>query len=226
MSILLLSKNLKFCKKIINTTNNLLEKNECYITENYQEFFKRLLDNKCKIIIIERDYDLVKMKKIINKIVLMVNYKIKVIIISNKVDNQFLLNNNPKIEIDLKIINEENIIDDIIKINNSSMLEKKIKDELKTAGFNMKNKGDYILVDVIKYCYENGKKCDNLEKNIYFNVSKIIGIPKEKIKWNIIYAINTTYINNIDSLKEYFKSKNLYKPTPKELITNILNNLQ
>lgn len=227
MNILLLSENLKFCKSFINMINNLTEKNKCYIAQNCNDFFKILKEEKFKIVVIENKYDIVKFRNFINKILSVINYTINVIIISNKVDNQLIIDNNSKIKIIFKNTNEKNIkiINDIIEINHSLTIEKKIKDELKAAGFNMKNKGDYILIDVIKYCYENGKKCDNLDKNIYYNVSKIIGVSKEQIKWNIIYAINTTYMNNINSLKEYFKTKDLYKPTPKALIINILNNL-
>lgn len=228
MNIILLSEDLKFCKVFINSIHSITEKNRCYIAEDYKEFYNLLKKEKYEIILVEKNHTADEIKMLINEIGSLVNYTTKVIINSNEYNNQLIVNRDSSVEIVFETINNENIkrINNELKTNNSLLIERKIKEELKTAGFSMKNKGYYILTDVIKYCYENGKNCNNLDKNIYYNVSKIIGVSKEKIKWNIIYAINSTYINNIDSLKKYLEIKDSYKPTPKFLINSILNNLQ
>lgn len=225
--MIIFSDNLRFCKEIINDFQDSKNETKYYIFEQYEELLEKIPKGEFSIIIIEKKLKFKELEKVIADILMHVKYYTKIIVFSSIRDCNILKENKNVIFIPRNVEEKQNVIsfNKVLK-GLFEDCEDKIKSEIKKMGFDMKNKGDYILVKVISYCYRNYDRCSNLEKEIYPKVAKIINVSEKQIKWNINYSINSTYANNTETMKRYLSIKDMQKPTTKFLINNVLNNLQ
>ena len=92
-------------------------------------------------------------------------------------------------------------------------------------GFEMKNKGDILLLEAIKYIKINGKIKSNLNNEVYPYISNKTNIAVNQIKWNIISSLNKIYKYNLKDMENYFNIKITNKPTVKYVIYKILEGI-
>ncbi len=111
----------------------------------------------------------------------------------------------------------ERIVRNIHFKKNKENIREFISEELERLGYNWKYKGTNYLLEAIIYIYKNNNLdlLDNLEKNVYKYISCRYNKSINNVKTNIIKATNY-----IDKGKWYIE-----KPTPKTVISNILNKL-
>lgn len=107
-------------------------------------------------------------------------------------------------------------------------LTKTIINELLCLGYKLNHIGTYFISETILLAYysNNINVLNNLEKNVYINISNKYGRNIETIKSNILKATNymNTYGNN-EKIKEYFKICDYEKVTPKQVISTVLNKI-
>ncbi len=225
--IQIVTKNMKFCKYMINNICDNAKVDN--ISTSYQESINNIITNKPDVIIFEEEiqyYKVLNLIKIIREIIkyqpliILINgsnlcniaekYK-KCIIIKDKRNSIFRI---CKI---LKHINDENFV--------KESLDDKILSQMYKMGFDMKNKGDHLIVLVVKYIKENKNVGTNLEKDVYKSISKDIGVSENQIKWNINYSINSIYEVKPKIMCNYLNIELHEKPTTKVLIFSLLSNL-
>lgn len=106
-------------------------------------------------------------------------------------------------------------------------LSKKITTELINIGYNPSHIGTQYLKECILEIYQNPELIHNLESYVYKKIACMHDKSFQNIKSNIIKATNFMYVeSNIFLLKDYFNFyDNKRKPTPKMVISTILNKL-
>lgn len=97
-------------------------------------------------------------------------------------------------------------------------------------GFNFKHIGTKYLADAICYCYSHGDcEFENLERDIFPYIAKTNNTQVENVKWSLTRTTNLMYLNHttksILKLEKYFYLERFEKPTPKQIIGTITNNL-
>lgn len=108
-------------------------------------------------------------------------------------------------------------------------LARKIYSELIYIGYSPSHLGTQYIKECILEIYEN-KNYDilqNLESYVYKKIAYIHGKSIQNIKSNIVKATNFMYLeSDISVIRKYFHfSDNQKKPSPKKVISTILNNL-
>ncbi len=99
-----------------------------------------------------------------------------------------------------------------------------IEKELDIFEFNKTSIGYKYLVDAILEAINNPKLIQNLEKELYYSVSKkYINSTYLNIKWAIDKSINSMYrFTNFDLICNYFNFEKPKKPTSKLIIQTIM----
>ena len=225
-SILIVSNNFDFCKEI---NNNMLEEAKIVnISTSYEEGVVNTLKIRPDIVIIETEIQYYKIVYLMKEIENLRLYNPTVIIITSsnlydimdKHPNCSVIKRKSKNYLMLyKIFKciEEDVPDDI--------LENKIRAEMFKVGFEMKNKGDFFILYVLKYIKTHDSVGTKLEKEIYPNISKAIGIPETQIKWNINYSIASVYETKTNKLCRYLNIETIQKPTTKYVLFTLVNNI-
>ena len=148
-----------------------------------------------------------------------------------------LINLDKQIQLDynivgvfLKPVNPDNIVSRIRKFiemdNIDELCNKYVTQELKKLSYNIKHNGTQYLKEVILYILQrkNDFLVDNLEKNVYSHIAKVHKKTVGNIKNNIVKATNNMYLEcNINFLINYFNFEEDIKPTPKIVISTIVN---
>lgn len=114
-------------------------------------------------------------------------------------------------------------------LNNKQNINKTIRNELKKIGFNFKYIGTQYLYESIIFSYNSQDNIylDNLEKYVYSKIAKQHNKTVHNVKSNILKAINCMYIEtDFSILQKYFLLVDDVRPTPKQIISTIINNLQ
>lgn len=225
-SVLIISNNFDFCREM---SNNMLEDAKIVnISTNYEEGLINIVNIKPDVVILECEVQYYKIIYFLKEIATINLYSPTVIIITSvnlydiaeKHPNCFVIKRKSKNYLMLyKIFKyiEEDVPEDILDI--------KIRTEMIKAGFEMKNKGDFLIIYVLKYIKMNEILGTKLEKEIYSSVAKAIGIPERQIKWNINYSIQSVYDSRPHKLCKYLNIDLLQKPTTKYVIFTIVNNI-
>lgn len=106
-------------------------------------------------------------------------------------------------------------------------LSKKITTELIHIGYNPSHIGTQYIKECILKIYQNTELIHNLESYVYRKIACIHNKSFQNVKSNIIKATNFMYAEaNINLLQDYFHfNDNKRKPTPKMVISTILNKL-
>lgn len=226
--ILIASKSLNFVKRIINSIDNEKLK-VAKVCTNFQEILRNLRCYDINFLIIDFSLtineinDIIKLLNQVSKnkpiIFLICNKNIEykydnVYFFYKEIDMNFIVNYLKYLENYNLSVKRDNLI-----------LENKIKEEMIKMGSELKNKGDYLIISVIKHIILNKNVGNNLERDIYPIIALNMGISKKQIKWNINYSINSIYFTKHETMCKYLKIKSFEKPKTKFVISTILNRL-
>ena len=121
------------------------------------------------------------------------------------------------------------IVSEIAKEEDIKYWDKCIIDELTKLNYNFKHNGTKYIKESIIYILDKNDEClsDNLEKNVYVHIAKLHNKTVGNIKNNIVKATNNMYAEcNMDYLLDYFDFKFDAKPTPKIVISTIINKVE
>ena len=224
--VLVISNEFSFCKEI---NNNMVE--GCRLTnisDSFEEGVTNIINLQPDIIVLELEVQYYKILFMMSQIEKLKLYNPTVIIISDldlcyiteKYSNCVVVTRMKKLHLLLfrifKCI-EENVPDNVI--------ENRILEEMHKLGFEMKNKGDYLILKTLKYIKTHNNIGTNLEKDVYPNISKVLNTEERKIKWNINYSINSLYEAKPYQVCNYLHIDVNEKPTTKYVILSIVNNI-
>lgn len=114
-------------------------------------------------------------------------------------------------------------LNQIEALNSIKKIELYVNNELNKFNFNIKNAAYKYLKDTIIEVIKSNTNVFNLERDIYFNISKKYHKNNSKIiKWSIDKLMERMYLNtDIEIICEYFNFKYDTKPSTKFFIYNI-----
>lgn len=234
VNILIADDSLEFVKCF---SNYILDKYKniriTNISTNGQEIIEKLYrDTKIDIILLDLDMPILNGVEFLKKMqYLKLQEYPRIIVISGMISKLLEVQNNKNVYVCLSktsgfdfIGNEiEKLVNDI----ESNDIEKRIKKELTYIGMNLNHIGTKYLIKAILEVYFHPDTLYNLEKNIYTKISKTERKSISTIKSNILKAVNYMYVENeFDKIKEYFSMKIEEKPTPKLMISTIIDKIK
>lgn len=238
LNVLIVDDNFYYSKNLINiiSTNNSKIR-LCNFCTNGKEVIDLLKNNLSEIDIILLDLKIPKYNGIdvLNYIENnnLEKYKSSIIVISGEVDMISTLRNNPYL---YTIINKTSGYDRIlkelnnlicIKENEKNSIDYKIHMELKKLYFNFTYVGTKYIEEAILLLYEKNIKDIKLEKKVYPLIAKKHKTTVNNVKTNIINSCNLMYYDcDFSLLNNYFGIVDNEKPTPKLVITNVLDKLK
>lgn len=226
LKILIISKNLKVAKTVINKIiYNIDNLKIIGIANNFAEAEYFLKESQPELIITtETDIaDFVKEK--------FLNYFPGIVFIlkSTNIDinykNKLILNRRQAIPLIQKNI--------LLFIRNTITLSRKEKAAtiLANLGFDFKLNGTVYLLDSILYAhtYKGSFSFEQLQRDVYSYVAKINNTTVNRVKWSISRSINYMYKRHTKSsykiVEKYLKVEFPIKPTPKLIVSIIANTL-
>ena len=223
-SILVVCKNFEFCKEL---NNEYCDKARIInISSSYEEGIKNILLKKPNVIILKIRIKYYEIIDLISKINKLPEYNPLILLISNA--NMYDIQKRYKkfvvIKDDNDVSNTFNMISKYVEFK-IDCLEKRITEEMLKTGFEMKNKGDYLILKVIEFMNQNKGIGTNLERDVYPKVASTIKISEKQIKWNINYSIDSVYSSRGNIMCKYLGISNYEKPTSKLVISSLLNRL-
>lgn len=144
------------------------------------------------------------------------------LLIQKHAENLLIMNENEVFRID--------ILDHIHTLTEAKTFSKareKVILELASLGYNLKYSGTQFLIDVILTISLNtNRKTANLQRDIFPIVGQRFGKTSSNIKASINRATDCMYAEcNIERLKEYFHFSVDTKPTVKQVIFAVLENI-
>lgn len=220
-NVLIISKDLNFYRELNNNFYNVIK--IINISCSYKEGLESIISNTPDIIILKIRMQYDQVLELFEKISKQKKYNPLIILISSK--NMLEIQNKHS---NCIFIKEDNhmmtAFKTIFHYSNKMDIENKIKKELMKMGFEMKNKGDYLIINVIKYIFLN-QDVNNLEREIYPALASSMGISEKQIKWNINYSINSIYNTKSEIMCHYLNIHPNEKPTSKLVIFSLLNKL-
>lgn len=224
-NVLVISNDFEFYKTLNNEYYDKIR--IINISSSYEEGIKNMGLKRPDIIILKIRIQYYKMINLINKIKELIDYHPLIILVSNTnmYDIQLKYKKCFIIREDEKIIVFNNIFQYISCFKEDDNIDEKIKKEMLKMGFEMKNKGDNLILNVTKYIKQNKIIGTNLERDIYPKIAIITNISEKQIKWNINYSINSVYDSKHDVMCRYFNINTYEKPTSKFIISTLLNKL-
>lgn len=197
------------------------------ISSSYEEGIENLVLKKPDIIILKTRIQYYKMINLTNIINELYDYQPLIILVSST--NMYDIQSKYKKCVIIREYDKKNVFNNIFQyincFKNDDSIEEKIKKEMLKMGFEMKNKGDYLILSVAKYIKQNKIIGTNLEREIYPKIAIITNTTEKQIKWNINYSINSVYDSKHDVMCKYFNINSYEKPTSKFIITTLLNKL-
>lgn len=239
VNILVIEDNIYYSKNLINLISDINSKMRVYnISTDGKEAIDIIKMQKDNIDIILLDlklphYSGVEILDYIesNNIE---KYKNSIIVISSEVDLMLQVRNSTYLYSFInKVSGLENIVTEInklieIKEKEKSSVEYKISNELKKLHYNFSYNGTKYLMEAILLLYDEDNFEDiKLEKEIYSKIARKYKKTINNIKTNIIHATDLMcYDCATHILNEYFGIYDNEKPTPKIVISTIINNLK
>lgn len=147
--------------------------------------------------------------------------------------NSFLFKNYPN---NLLVMNENEVfrfdilehIHTLTEVKNKERIREKIIRELKSLGYDLKHSGTYYLIDTILMISLNkNKKTANLQSGIFPLIAEKYNRTTFNVKASINRATDCMYAEcNIERLKEYFHFSVDTKPTVKQVVFAVLENIK
>lgn len=244
INILLVEKDMNYCKKLINAINL---KNEnlriCSISSDLNEL--SIAVSKHHVDIIVMDLNLLEYVKIHEKSLLNKKQFINSIIILLKeeripdelANNLYIYSCISKLSNSIKkIVNDINCLatyKKYYKLEVADSIEedkvrKRITDELIYLGYNLSHNGTKYLIETIYILYIlDGYYDDNLETDIYPIVAKKFGKNWNNIKCSIRYATEImSYECEEQKLLDYLYNYTFLNPGPKTIIDAVLGRIK
>lgn len=226
LKILIISKNLKIAKTIINKILYNIENLKIVsIANNFNEAEYFLKDSQPELIITTE----IEVAQFIRE--KFINYFPGIIFIlkSTNVDidykNKLILNNRQ-----VASLMKKNIL---LFIKNTITLSRREKAAtmLVNLGFDFKLNGTVYLLDSILYAhtYKGSFSFEQLKRDIYTYVSELNNTTADRVKWSISRSINYMYKRHnkesYEIVERYLKVEYPVKPTPKLIVSIIANTL-
>lgn len=239
VNVLVIEDNFYYSKNLINMISDINPKMRVYkISTDGREAIEILKNQKNTIDIILLDLKLPYYSGIgiLNYIEEnnLTRYKNSIIVISSEIELLVQIRNNPYLYSYVnKISGYENTLKEInklieIKEQEKSSIEYRVCEELKKLHYNFSYVGTRYLVEALLLMYnKNNWENIKLEKEIYPILSKKYKKTLNNIKTNIINATDLMcYDCEYKVLNEYFKISDNEKPTPKTVISTIMNKIK
>jgi len=115
----------------------------------------------------------------------------------------------------------------LTEIKNADKNRLRIIHELKNLGYNLKYSGTYYLIDtILTISLNKNKKTANLQSGIFPIIAKKYNRTTFNVKASINRATDCMYAEcNIERLKEYFHFSVDTKPTVKQVVFAVLENI-
>lgn len=239
LNVLLVEKDMKYCKKLIN---NITVENKnirlCAIASNVEEISFAVSQHNIDIILMDlkfSDYNEIKNKKLISKeqledstIMLLEQQDVSDILPSK---NNYIIKSNNINEVSKSInklvISRVSSQRFLKKDSQENIIKKKIKNELRYLGYNLSYNGTKYLIETIYLLYiSKDYYDDNLEKDIYPIVAEKYGKTAHNVKCNIINATNMMTLEcEEEKLLNYLYLCHFSKPGPKTIISAVLGKI-
>lgn len=238
LNLLIADDNIEYVKKI---SNSILYNNEqirlVKIASNVNETIQYVKECKIDLILLNFIMPYNNGIKILEEIKELDDYnnKPKVIVASADMELTFKIKNEYDV---LEVIDKNYETDKTINIINKSVkyleqtkekYDKIVYKELQKLKYNVKHKGTKYIFEAILYIINNNEYENvliNLEKKVYPAIACKFNKTTENIKNNIVKATNNMYNEcSIEYLMKYFDYECDKKPTPKMVITTIINKL-
>ncbi|MCI8470459.1 MAG: response regulator [Clostridia bacterium] len=239
VNVLVIEDNFYYSKSLINILADTNPKMRlCKISTNGKEAIEILKNQENAIDIILLDLKLPHYNgiEILNYIKSnnLIKYKNSIIVISGEVELLTQIRNNPYLYSYInKMSGLDNALNEInklieIKEEEKSSIEYRVVEELRKLHYNFLYIGTKYLEESILLMY-NKDNWENikLEKDIYPILSKKHKKTVNNIKTNIINATDLMYYDcESKILNEYFKICENEKPTPKIVISTVIDKLK
>lgn len=235
MNVLIADDNMNYIKSLINF---IISKNDKIkilgIANNGYEVINRVEEDNVELLILDLKMPSCNGIEVIDKIIKMDLPKRPIIfVLTGEMEMLNSLMNKNVVEcIANKTDGIDNImykINEIVKNNdnNSSRVKNRIINELLKIGYRLKHKGTKYIIDSILFLYyQSNQDLNNLEKYTYRYVAKKYKKTVANIKTNIVKATEYVYWeSDEENLKKYFKKDYYEKPTPKNVIIEVLNRI-
>lgn len=235
MNVLIADDNMNYIKSLINF---IISKNDKIkilgIANNGYEVINRVEEDNVELLILDLKMPSCNGIEVIDKIIKMDLPKRPIIfVLTGEMEMLNSLMNKNVVEcIANKTDGIDNImykINEIVKNNdnNSSRVKNRIINELLKIGYRLKHKGTKYIIDSILFLYyQSNQDLNNLEKYTYRYVAKKYKKTVANIKTNIVKATEYVYWeSDEEKLKKYFKKDYYEKPTPKNVIIEVLNRI-
>lgn len=241
LNVLIADDNIHYVKNLINF---VIGKNSSIkitnIASNGLEVLKVIQENPNKIDLILLDLKMPKLNGLetLDKIykmnlthypnIFVISGEIHLIkkIINHPLVTDFIKKSDDMVNIYSKLQDYEKSLN---SLNTKEDLAKKISSELLYIGYNPSHIGTQYIKECILeiYAKKNYEYTQNLENYVYKKIAFSHGKSFQNIKSNIIKATNFMYAeSDMSVLKDYFHfNDNKRKPTPKIVISTILNKL-
>lgn len=238
INVLVVDDNFYFSKKLINIISTSIPKVRLY---NFCTNGKEAIDlikndiNQIDIILLDLNIPQYNGIKILNYIEKnnLIKYKNSIIIISGEIDMILSLKNNSYLyTIVSKSSGYNKIIEELnslihIKEEEKIPIDYKVHKELENLHFNFSYLGTKYIEESILFLYENKYNDIKLEKKVYPVIAERYNTTINNVKTNIINSCNLMYYDcDFYLINKYFGSVDNEKPTPKFIITMILNKLK
>ncbi len=201
---IIISNNFNMIKSILNIVDVEISYR---IATNQRDFENLVNDKKADIIFIDSNLNINHMDKVFNK------YESNIILINNEK------------ELTSSLVTSK--IFEIIRTSNENGKRDKIMTELQDLGYSTRHQGTYYLADIIAEVIKSPNFADNNLQNILYPlIAKKYGKSAYNIKSSVHKATECMYYEcDINKLQKYFRFYEDTKPTVKEVIFAVSNNV-
>ena len=226
INVLVLSKQVNVCKKIINNSLNQIDNLKLIGIATKLSEANSIMEEVEPNLIITTELNIINLLK--NNFI---TYSPSIVIISNNTKihtdyyNVLILNINLSyFEISKQILN---FIKSSIIIN---FKEKTINTLIKLK-FDFNLSGTLYILESVLYIhsYKGSYSFEKLNRDIYSYVARIYGTNSNRVKWSISRSINYMYNNHTKEsykiIEEFFGTPYPVKPTPKLVISLVASKI-
>lgn len=232
-NLLIADDNIRYIKKLANTILSQSEEVRLVkIATNGEETYNYIKSGKIDLVLLDLYMPFLTGLEVLEKLYKdnIINFP-KIIIISGyPINVNKLVNKYNIVEYIQKGIGLETIVKKIKNIISNMNQEQSMKfvlRELTNLKYNFKHNGTTYIYETILLIIDSNDICvmDNLEKNVYSILAKRYNKSINNIKSSIVKATNIMYNEcRMEYLLKYFSFENDTKPTPKLVISTIINN--
>lgn len=237
-NILLVSKDMNYCKKIINLIHKEFEDVRISsIASNYEETLQSLLNYNIDYMIVDlplKEYKEIEAcefhnkEKLKNSVILVLQKENNTSLYSSPYINNVITERDSKLDLLLHVKILINSNEKVLNGNSDDIIIRQIKNELRFLGYNMNHRGSRYLLEAI-YLLDTLPNYydDNLEKDIYPIIGMKTGKSVNTIRCAIRYATDMMTLEcDQEKLMEYLGMKEYEKPGAKQIIEKVLEKIK